>query len=159
MITLTTLMVFVSAGLSAPAQTCNAPSGALVSGFMQAWSASDPKRLSRLFAQDADLVTPDCTRSTGRENIEAFYDAVFAHGYRGSIGRGEVVSERALSPDISLIDAQWSISGARTPGGAPRGDETGIMAAVIGRTEEGWRILALRENGGASTFSPFPPTR
>ena len=93
------------------------------------------------------------------DHIEAFYDAVFAHGYRGSIGRGEVVSERALSPDISLIDAQWSISGARTPGGAPRGDETGIMAAVIGRTEEGWRILALRENGGASTFSPFPPTR
>jgi hypothetical protein len=31
------------------------------------------------------------------------------------------------------------------------------MAAIVRRTETGWQILALRENEGASDFTPFPP--
>jgi uncharacterized protein (TIGR02246 family) len=129
----------------------------LVAQFMQAWNAADTKALGALFAPDADLVTPTGIDSKGREAIEAFYAAAFAHGYAGSKGVGEVVHERALSPEISLVDARFSIRNAKNQDGSPRGTEVGIMAAVVRRTETGWQILALRENAGASDFTSFPP--
>jgi uncharacterized protein (TIGR02246 family) len=129
----------------------------LVAQFMQAWNAAGAKALGALFAPDADLVTPTGIDSKGREAIEAFYAAVLAHGYAGSKGVGEVVHERALSPEISLVDTRFSISNAKNPDGSPRSTEMGIMAAIVRRTETGWQILALRENAGASNFTPFLP--
>lgn len=129
----------------------------LVAQFMRAWNAADAKALGALFAPDADLVTPTGIDSKGREAIEAFYAAAFGRGYAGSRGTGEVVRERALSSDISLIDARFSISDAKKQDGSPRATETGIMAAILRRTDTGWQILALRENEGASDFTPFPP--
>ena len=141
--------------LSTSASAQNA--GSLVTQFMQAWNAADPKALGALFAPDADLVTPTGIDSQGREAIEAFYAAAFGRGYAGSKGDGVVVRERALSSDISLIDARFSISNAKKLDGSPRATETGIMAAIVRRTENGWQILALRENEGAPDFTPFPP--
>lgn len=129
----------------------------LVDQFMHAWNAANAKALGALFAPDADLVTPTGIDSNGREAIEAFYAAAFARGYAGSKGVGEVVHERALSADISLIDARFSISNASKQDGSPRTPETGIMAAIVRRTDAGWQILALRENEGAPDFTPFPP--
>ena len=129
----------------------------IVDQFMQAWNAADAKALSALFAPDGDLVTPSGIDSRGRDAIEAFYAAVFARGYAGSKGIGEIVRMRALSPDISLIDARFSIVGAKKENGALRADEHGIMTAILGRTDQGWQILALRENEGAQDFTPFPP--
>lgn len=138
-----------------PASADNA--SALVPQFMQAWNAADAKGLSALFAPDADLVTPAGVDSKGRNAIAAFYTAAFARGYAGSKGVGEVVHMRMLSSDIVLIDARFSIVGAKKEDGSARADENGIMTAVLGRTEQGWQILALRENEGAPDFTPFPP--
>src|SRR5271154_5875986 len=148
-------MLCVALSASASAESA-AP---LVTHFMQAWNAADSKALGALFAPDADLVTPTGIDSKGRDAIEAFYAAAFARGYAGSKGAGEVVRERVLSPNISLIDARFSISDAKKQDGSPRVTETGIMAAIVRRTDTGWQILALRENEGASDFTPFPPSR
>jgi uncharacterized protein (TIGR02246 family) len=148
-------MLCVALSSSASAESA-AP---LVTQFMQAWNAADAKTLGALFAPDADLVTPTGIDSKGRDAIEAFYAAAFARGYAGSRGVGQVVRERALSPDISLIDARFAITNAKTQDGSSRAAEGGIMTAVVRRTETGWQILALRENEGASDFTPFPPSR
>lgn len=140
---------------AAPAQDDD-PS-ALVASFMQAWNSADAKGLGELFAPDADLVTPTGIQSTGRPAIEAFYASVFARGYAGSKGQGEIVRERRLTPIVSLIDARFTITGARNQDGSPRDGEKGIIAAVVGRTASGWKILALRENEGAADLTPFPP--
>ena len=143
------------AASATPASADDASS--LVSQFMQAWNAADAKGLSALFAPDADLVTPTGIDSRGRDAIAAFYATVFARGYTGSKGVGEIVHTRALSSDIILIDARFAIAGAKKEDGSLRGDESGIMTAVLGRTDQGWQILALRENEGAADFTAFPP--
>jgi len=140
---------------TAPAHADDA--SALVASFMQAWNAADAKGLGALFAPDADLITPTGIHSRGRAAIESFYASAFTRGYAGSKGQGEIVHERALSPDISLIDARFSISGARDQNGSARAGEAGILVAVLGRTPSGWQILALRENEGAADFTTFPP--
>lgn len=150
-----TLCAALLTGMPVCAQDGDA--AALVSSFMQAWNAADAKGLGALFASDADLVTPTGIHSRGRAAIEAFYASAFARGYAGSKGQGEIVHERTLSSDISLIDARFSIAGAHNQDGSTRNAETGILAAVIGRTSSGWQILALRENEGAADFTSFPP--
>jgi uncharacterized protein (TIGR02246 family) len=145
----------LTAALSTPASAMDASS--LVPQFMQAWNAADAKALSALFAPDGDLVTPTGIDSKGRDAIAAFYATAFARGYAGSKGIGEIVHTRTLSSDIVLIDARFTISGAKKEDGSLRTDENGIMTAVLGRTDQGWQILALRENEGAADFTAFPP--
>jgi uncharacterized protein (TIGR02246 family) len=131
--------------------------GTLVAKFMQAWSAGDAKGLSGLFAPDADLITPDGVVVAGNANIEKFYAWVFANGYAGSAGEAEITQAREISPSLSIVDARWSISGAHGKDGALRPVEKGIMAAVLEKQGDGWRIRALRENRGAVEFTAFPP--
>lgn len=145
----------LAAAFAAPAAA--AEPGALLPRFMQAWSAGDARGIAALFAPDADFVSPDGIKASGRSNIEMFYAAAFARGYAGSQGVGEVVSTRMIGPDMALIDGRWRISGARTEAGQARPAERGILAAVLRKDADGWRIVALREAKGASDFHVFPP--
>jgi uncharacterized protein (TIGR02246 family) len=140
-----TLVLCLALAFAAPASADD--TSALVAKFTQAWDAGDAKGLAALFAPGADLVTPDGKVISGRANIEAFYAYVFAHGYAGVKAEATVVVTRTLAPDLDIVDARWSI-----------GDkEKGIMAAVLCRNADGWRILALRENRGATDLSAFAP--
>jgi len=132
-----------------PATTVETASAALLADFMHGWNNSDAHLLAELFATDADLITPDGIVSRGRSEIEGFYAAVFARGYKGSHGEGEIVTVRLLSPDIAFVDATWSIADARNPDGSNRPPQKGILASVMGMRNGKWRILALRENAGA----------
>ena len=122
----------------------------LVAHFLTAWNAADAKALGALFTPDADFVSPFGQHARGRDAIQAFYATVFANGFAGSKGTGEIVSTRALAPDLMLVDARFTIS-------RPQKEEKGIMAAIFRRDGDVWRIEALRENESASDFSDFPP--
>lgn len=149
----TTLIV----SFAGSAQAADDP-GALLPRFMLAWSASDAKGIAALFTDDADFVSPDGIKASGRAAIEAFYTAAFARGYAGSQGVGEVVSTRLIAPDLALIDGRWNISGAKTETGDARATQRGILTAVLRKEADSWHIVALREASGASDFHPFPPT-
>jgi uncharacterized protein (TIGR02246 family) len=148
-------MLVLCAALLAASPASAGDTSALVAKFMQAWSAGDAKGLGSLFAPDADLITPDGVVVGGNANIEKFYAWVFANGYAGSVGRAEIMQTRELCPSLSIVDARWSIDGAHGKDGALRPVEKGIMAAVLEKQGDLWRIRALRENRGAAEFSAF----
>jgi uncharacterized protein (TIGR02246 family) len=150
-------MLALCAALLAASPASAGDTGTLVAKFTQAWSAGDAKGLSGLFAPDADLITPDGVVVVGNANIEKFYAWVFANGYAGSAGEAEIAQTREISPSLSIVDARWSISGAHGKDGALRPVEKGIMAAVLEKQGDTWRIRALRENRGAVEFTAFPP--
>lgn len=133
--------------------------GALLTKFMAAWSASDANALSSLFATDADFVNPWGTYARGRDAIKTFYAGAFSMGYAGSKGEGALVSVRALSDNLAVIDGRWRISGAKNQDGTARTDEKGILVAVIGKRGDDWQILALRENTSATDITPLAVTR
>jgi uncharacterized protein (TIGR02246 family) len=128
---------------------------AILARFTQAWSAADGHALAALFAPDADLITPYGDLARGRDEIDMFYSSAFKRGYAGSQGTGELFAVRMLAPDLAIIDARWQITGGRNPEGTPRAEERGILAAVIGKSANGWQILALRENASATEFKPI----
>jgi uncharacterized protein (TIGR02246 family) len=146
-----------AAALSSPALAQDDGAGVLIAKFMQSWSNNDSKGLSQLYVPDGTLITPDGYAVTGQANLEAFYSLVFASGYAGSAGKGEIVSTRELSPGVQMIDARFSIAGAYDKDGAPRAADKGLMVAVIRKDGADWRIVALRENRGATDITPFAP--
>jgi uncharacterized protein (TIGR02246 family) len=141
--------------LTTPAFAQGNDATSLLDKFMQAWSASDAKAIGALFAPDADFISPFGISAKGRADIETFYAAAFARGYAGSAGTAEIVSTRVLAPDVSLIDAHFTISGAHHEDGSARPEEKGIMVAVLRRGTSGWQIAALRENESASQITPL----
>jgi uncharacterized protein (TIGR02246 family) len=128
----------------------------VVDRFMRAWDAADPKAISGLFTDEADLIAPDGAFAKGRLAVEAYYATAFANGYAGSKGMGEIIQQRELSHDLILLDSRFSIVGAHKMDGSLKADEKGAMAVVLRRAGDDWRIVALRERSG-SDFAPFPP--
>lgn len=144
----------------APQSSPQDAAGQMMALFMGAWSQGDANGLAHLFAPDGDFISPYGVVARGPVEIERFYADVFAHGYGSSQGGGDIVSVRALSPDIALIDAHWSIAHAKDASGAGRAPEKGTMVAVIGRMTEGWRILAIREHADIAAIAvTSPPAR
>ena len=144
---------------SPPPSSQNSPQDAaqqMMVLFMDAWSHADASGLAHLFAPDGDFISPYGVIARGPAEIERFYADVFACGYGSSQGGGDIVSVRALSPDVALIDAHWSITHAKEATGAARAPEKGTLIAIIGRMPDGWRILAIRENANVPDAAPPP---
>jgi len=117
----------------------------VISKFTRAWDAADAKALGQLFEADGRLVIPDGMELTGRDAIAAFYASAFERGYRGSKGRGEVMRVTQLTPQLAIIEGEWSIDGAKSPDGSQRERESGQFSAVIRKSDGTWRIIVLRE--------------
>jgi hypothetical protein len=62
---------------------------------------------------------------------------------------------RKIAPDVMVVDAVWSIDGAKLTSGKPMPPERGILAAVIVNDVGRWRIAALREQEGAAALTSF----
>jgi uncharacterized protein (TIGR02246 family) len=155
---LTVFVVCAAMSMASAAPVIRGPDQAgkqLLADFVHAWTVADARSLARLFAADADLVTPDGVVARGRQEIAAFYAAAFAHGYSGSTGSGEIEHVRSLGADLLLIDARWSIEGAHKPDGSTRDPERGILVGLAGRKDGVWRILAMRESASAAALIPL----
>jgi uncharacterized protein (TIGR02246 family) len=151
------LLSLCAAPMAEAAPVPEAASGAtteLLNDFMRAWSNADAASLASLFAADADLITPDGIVSRGPAEIQVFYAAVFARGYRGSQGRGLIEHVRMLTPDLALVDGTWSIDGAHNPDGSPRARQQGTLVSAMSRSGSAWRILFIRESTSAARFTP-----
>ena len=122
----------------------------LIPAFTDAWGRSDSSGLASLFASDGDLMIPTGNFFSGRDAIGAFYASVFANGYRGSKGVGEIARVRFLQPNVAVGDGTWSIAGAHDKEGKEAGVERGVFTFVAVKQGDRWRISALREQTSAT---------
>lgn len=113
--------------------------------FQQGWQAADAHAIADNFDPNGDLSTPDGGHFASRAQIEAFYGAVFDHGYRGSIGAAQMKSVRLVTPDVAVIDGEWSINGAHDAKGTLKTPEGGLFTGVLVKRNGKWEIFALRE--------------
>ena len=121
----------------------------LIPAFTDAWARSDAEGLAWLFTPDGDLVIPTGQVMSGRDAVGAFYASVFAAGYRGSKGTGEVERMRFIRPDVVVGDGTWSITGAHDKQGKATPEERGVFTFVAVKRDDHWHISALREQTSA----------
>jgi uncharacterized protein (TIGR02246 family) len=124
----------------------------LIPAFTDAWARADAPGLAALFASDGDLMIPTGNVFSGREAIGGFYASVFAQGYKGSKGAGDIVRLRVLQPDVMVGDGTWSITGAHKDGKEAVA-ERGVFTFVAVKREGKWRISALREQTSATRLN------
>ena len=124
----------------------------LIPAFTAAWGRADAQSLAGLFAPDGDLMIPTGNVFSGRAAIDAFYSSVFAEGYRGSKGTGEIARLRFLQPDVVVGDGTWSIIGAHDKQGREAAPERGVFTVVAVKHGDKWQISALREQTSATAL-------
>jgi uncharacterized protein (TIGR02246 family) len=145
----------VSANSDSAAPADTAGIRAVVRAFADAWGRADAAAIASLFTMDGDLVIPTGLQVRGRTRLRDFYASAFANGYAGSTTTADITRIRKIEPDVMVIDASWSIVGAKLPLGNASRPERGILAAVVVKSAGRWWIAALREQEGAAALTSF----
>ena len=145
----------VSANPDSAAFTATAGIRSVVGAFADAWGRADAAAIASLFAPDGDLVIPTGLQVRGRAHLHDFYASAFAKGYAGSTTTADITRIRAIAPGVMVVDAAWSIIGAKLSPGKVNPPERGILAAVIVKSTGRWWIAALREQEGAAALTSF----
>ncbi len=109
----------------------------VVSKYVDARERRDPKAVEGLFTPDADHLVSSGEWRRGRDAVvRGTMESSNRTGGKRSI---TVESVRMLSPDVAIADGRYELTGLA--GGATRSMWTTL---VLKRTEEGWRISAIR---------------
>src|SRR4030095_15053513 len=138
MSTLQLLVIFIFS-LMVPHTQSNADDAVrdVVKKYVEARDKMDLKAIEALFTSDADQLVSSGEWRKGRE---AVVRGTMASSQSNS-GRRTITVEsiRYLSSDVALVDGRYELSGLA-------GGETRKMwtTLVIKRTQDGWRIAAIR---------------
>lgn len=109
--------------------------------MISAWNAGDGEALASVFSDTADFIAFEGTRLTGRAEIAAFHQDIFATVVRGSKLDGEVEFVRLLSPELAVMHAR-----ARTtlPGASmPSPSRESMQLFVVAKSGDRWQVEAL----------------
>ncbi|MBS1723250.1 MAG: SgcJ/EcaC family oxidoreductase [Armatimonadetes bacterium] len=112
----------------------------IVAQMEAAWNAADGQGFARDFADDADFVTVRAEHHKGKTGIGMGHQAIFDSIYKGSTNRYELLTARALTPDIALAHVG---SRLECPSGPLAGSNEALFSLVLQRLPEGWKIAAL----------------
>jgi uncharacterized protein (TIGR02246 family) len=120
----------------------------------EAWNKHDAKAYAALFTADGDCVNVVGWWWKGRAEIEQKLTAAYAFVFRESALTINEVTVRFLSPDVAVVHARWTMTGARTPQGMPV-PQTGIQTQLVQKEAGQWLIAAF-QNTNALPETPFP---
>lgn len=79
--------------------------------YVEAYNTGDEVAIADLFTPGAEMVREDGSKITGREEIEAFYEALFARNPETQVAL-EATSVRFLSPRVAVEDGSLHVTEA-----------------------------------------------
>jgi uncharacterized protein (TIGR02246 family) len=131
------LVVFIFVWMLPQTQNTDDAVRDVVKRYVEAREKIDPKAIEALFTNDADQLVSSGEWRKGRE---AVVRGTMASSQSNS-GRRTITVEsiRYVTSDVALVDGRYELSGLA-------GGETRKMwtTLVIKRTQDGWRIAAIR---------------
>lgn len=116
----------------------------LFDALLDDWGRGDGDAYGSRFAEDADYVAFDGTRTTGRVDIAASHQQLFDKYLEGTRLTGRIESIRFLGPDTALVHAAGGtvMRGKSSP--APERDSIQTLVAV--RHGDEWRFAAFHNS-------------
>ena len=121
-------------------QTKSAQPAELIRDFVDGWNAADGARLAQPFAETADFTAVNGLRVKGRDLIGAGHDELLSTLFHGVTLAASVVSVRFLSPDIAVVEAEFTYPGKAILPGVTRA----LAQYVATRSDKGWEIAVFR---------------
>lgn len=119
----------------------------------QAWNQHNAHAYAELFAEDADVVNVVAWWWKGRAEVESNLTRMFANIFRESTLTFREVEVRFLTPEIAIVHARWTMSGAHMPPGLPEPRE-GLQTLTVQKRNGKWLIAAFQN----TNYVPPPAT-
>ncbi len=114
---------------------------AIVAQLQTAWNAGDGHAYGAPFAEEADYISVLGRKLHSRRAIAAAHEGVLKSLYKDSTMRHTVTQARALTDDVivAYVDTVLNV-----PAGHITGEHNAILALILVREEDAWRIAHLQ---------------
>ena len=116
-----------------------------VAAFIDAFNHHDSLAVANVFTEDADRITVRGERTHGRKEIAASYGALFTGRLKTSQRSATVKSVHLLSPEIALVDADYELSGMKSPAGEDLPPSKGLLIMAMIKQNGQWLINTYHE--------------
>lgn len=115
----------------------------VLADFEAAWNRHDAKAFSMVFSEDADFTNVRGQGATGRSAVEKFHSTPFATIFKDTHLEITETKIRFIKADVAAIDAQWEMTGAKSPEGQDRPLRKGLLSFVMTREGGTWFIAVM----------------
>ena len=109
-----------------------------------AWGTRDARALAGYFAPDADFLSLTGGSAEGAKEIAE----IFAGELAGAFSRARLVTGktklRPVGAEVVVLTQRFVLSGLIHEDGSDAGRIGAILSATLGRTAEGWEIVAAQ---------------
>lgn len=122
--------------------------------FMQAWTDNDAVAFGACFTADADYVSYDGTRASGRPALQDNHDRLFRGVLAGSALVGDLESIRHIAADVAVVHGTASVLMPWRSQLPERRLSRQTLTVV--RTGQGWRISAIHNGRVRPVTVPEP---
>jgi uncharacterized protein (TIGR02246 family) len=103
------------------------------------WNSGDGEAFATPYVDDAEFVTVQGMRVTGRPAIAAGHQGIFDSIYAGSTNSMELLATHAVSEGVRLMLTRNTLS---VPAGPLAGVRRALSTNVLRQTGDGWEIVS-----------------
>lgn len=118
---------------------------ALFGEYQQAWTTKNARRCGELFHEQGDIIALDGEVCHGPAEIAAYYERQLDGPYRHvQVREPQFEAPRFITPDLAVMNAQWSVVGFRHQDGTLREPTLARITFVITKRGAEWCFVAAR---------------
>ncbi len=114
-----------------------------INEFVNAWNKHDPRAMSMVFAEDADLINPQGRVAKSRTEIEKLFKEEHSNAYKDSQMALRLAGLRFLAPDVAVGDYEFEVTGARDRSGKETKLQ-GHLTDVFKQQGNAWNVATCR---------------
>jgi uncharacterized protein (TIGR02246 family) len=112
--------------------------------FVNGWNTHNPRAMSALYAEDADVINPFGRVAKGRTEIERLFKDEHSGPLKDSHMSVRPESIRLLTPEVAITDHSFEITGIRDPHGKDVPTMRGHITEVLKKSGDMWLAVACR---------------
>ena len=117
-----------------------------VEEFVSAWNTHNPRAMSMLFVEDADVINPFGRVAKSRSEIERLFKEEHSGPLKDSRLSLRPENIRLLGTDVAITDHAFEITGIRDPQGKDVPTMRGHLTEVLKKSGDMWLMVACRPN-------------
>jgi uncharacterized protein (TIGR02246 family) len=106
-----------------------------------AWNSGDGEAFAAPYADDAEFVTVQGVRISGRGTIAAGHQGIFDTIYAGSTNSMELLDTHAVSDSVRIVLTRNTLS---VPAGPLAGVRQALGTSVLRQAGTGWEIVSTQ---------------
>jgi len=116
-----------------------------LAAFGEAFNKHDAHATAQTFAEDADFTNMRGESHHGRKEIEDFFVTRYAGVLKNAHRSDAVTRIRLLAPGVAFVDADWEMTGTKTPDGRENPPRKGLLMWVMTKQNGKWLITVFHE--------------